>query len=79
MIFGFLQNLGFTEILLILLVCLLVFGPSKLPEVGKSLGKTVQEFKNSMNEASKPEQRETETKESTTTVKAESVEKSDEI
>ncbi|WP_005035031.1 twin-arginine translocase TatA/TatE family subunit [Holophaga foetida] len=38
-------NLGITEILLIALVLLLLFGPSKLPELGKSLGKGIQEFK----------------------------------
>ncbi|MBP1626153.1 MAG: putative Sec-independent protein translocase [Holophagaceae bacterium] len=38
-------NLGITEILLIGLVLLLLFGPSKLPELGKSLGKGIQEFK----------------------------------
>lgn len=38
-------NLGMTEILLIGLALLLFFGPSKLPELGKSLGKGIQEFK----------------------------------
>ena len=38
-------NLGMTEILLIGAALLLFFGPSKLPELGKSLGKGIQEFK----------------------------------
>ncbi|MBP1628162.1 MAG: preprotein translocase subunit TatA [Holophagaceae bacterium] len=38
-------NLGITEILLIGGALLLFFGPSKLPELGKSLGKGIQEFK----------------------------------
>ncbi|MBP1628345.1 MAG: preprotein translocase subunit TatA [Holophagaceae bacterium] len=38
-------NLGITEVLLIGAVLLLFFGPSKLPELGKSLGKGIQEFK----------------------------------
>lgn len=38
-------NLGMTEILLIGVALLLFFGPSKLPELGKSLGKGIQEFK----------------------------------
>ena len=38
-------NLGMTEILLIGLALLLYFGPSKLPELGKSLGKGIGEFK----------------------------------
>jgi len=33
------------ELLVILLICLLVFGASKLPEIGRSLGKTISEFK----------------------------------
>jgi len=38
-------NIGFPEVLLILVVALLVFGPSKLPSVGKSLGQALREFK----------------------------------
>ncbi|BDU72691.1 Sec-independent protein translocase subunit TatA/TatB [Mesoterricola silvestris] len=38
-------NLGITEILLIGGAVLLFFGPSRLPELGKGLGKGIQEFK----------------------------------
>ncbi len=38
-------NLGFPEMLVILVVALVVFGPGKLPEIGKSLGKGIAEFK----------------------------------
>ncbi|MCS6957111.1 MAG: twin-arginine translocase TatA/TatE family subunit [Aquificaceae bacterium] len=38
-------NLSFTEILLILLVVLLLFGASKLPEVGRALGEGIRNFK----------------------------------
>jgi len=38
-------NLGMTEILLIGVALLIFFGPSRLPELGKSLGKSIQEFK----------------------------------
>jgi sec-independent protein translocase protein TatA len=38
-------NLGMTEILLIGAALLIFFGPSRLPELGKSLGKGIQEFK----------------------------------
>jgi sec-independent protein translocase protein TatA len=38
-------NLGFSELLLIGVILLLFFGPSRLPELGKSLGKGIQEFK----------------------------------
>ncbi|WP_248928741.1 twin-arginine translocase TatA/TatE family subunit [Paenibacillus hamazuiensis] len=43
-------NLGFGEILLIGLVALLLFGPQKLPELGRSLGRTIREFKKSAQE-----------------------------
>ncbi len=38
-------NLGMSELVLILVIALVVFGPRKLPEVGKSLGKTINEFR----------------------------------
>jgi sec-independent protein translocase protein TatA len=43
-------NLGPMEILLIGVALLLFFGPSKLPELGKSLGKGIQEFKKASRE-----------------------------
>jgi len=43
-------NLGLTEILLIGVVLLLFFGPSRLPELGKALGKGIQEFKKASRE-----------------------------
>ena len=41
-------NLGFTEIMVILLVVLLLFGAKRLPEVGSSIGKGIREFKRSI-------------------------------
>ena len=38
------MNLGMPEILVILLVALLIFGPRKLPELGRSLGQSSREF-----------------------------------
>jgi TatA/E family protein of Tat protein translocase len=38
-------NLGFPELLVIFVIALLIFGPKKLPELGKSLGKGLKEFK----------------------------------
>lgn len=40
-------NLGAPEILMILLVALLIFGPRKLPELGKSIGAGLREFRRS--------------------------------
>ncbi len=40
--------IGFPELLLLLLVVLLVFGPKRLPEMGRSLGKGMREFKDSI-------------------------------
>src|SRR5881394_365373 len=43
-------QLGFSEMLVIFVVALLVFGPKKLPELGKSLGKGIREFRKATNE-----------------------------
>ncbi|MGE5672450.1 MAG: twin-arginine translocase TatA/TatE family subunit [Mycobacterium leprae] len=42
-------RLGFTEVILIVLALLVIWGPSKLPELGKSLGKGIREFKGAVN------------------------------
>src|SRR5438128_6329425 len=47
---GLMGQLGFSEILVIFVVALLVFGPKKLPELGKSLGKGLKEFKKATDE-----------------------------
>jgi sec-independent protein translocase protein TatA len=41
-------GLGTTEVLIIVLVALLLFGANRLPELGRSLGKTVTGFKDAM-------------------------------
>jgi sec-independent protein translocase protein TatA len=43
-----LENIGGTELLVVLFVVFLLFGPRKLPELGKSLGKGMREFRNAM-------------------------------
>lgn len=43
------MNIGATELILILGVALIVFGPGKLPELGNMLGKTLREFKGAIN------------------------------
>ena len=43
-------NLGFPELVVILIIILLLFGASKLPEIARALGRSVQEFKKGMKE-----------------------------
>jgi len=43
-------NLGFGEVLVILLIILILFGPSKLPELAKGMGNAIKEFKKAMRE-----------------------------
>jgi sec-independent protein translocase protein TatA len=43
-------SIGMPELIIIFTVALLVFGPRKLPELGRSLGKSLQEFKRASNE-----------------------------
>ena len=40
-----LQNIGIPGLVLILTIALIIFGPSKLPEVGRAFGRTLTEFK----------------------------------
>ena len=47
--------IGFPELILILVVLLLVFGASRLPEIGKGLGQALTNFKSSMKEGSSSE------------------------
>ncbi|MEK4230925.1 twin-arginine translocase TatA/TatE family subunit [Solibacillus sp. FSL H8-0538] len=41
------QNIGIPGLILILIIALIIFGPSKLPEIGRAFGSTLREFKNS--------------------------------
>lgn len=50
-------NLGFTEILILLLVLLLVFGARRIPEIGASIGQGIKEFKRSLKDAGEEEPR----------------------
>jgi len=43
-------SLGMQEIIVIFVLALIVFGPRKLPEIGKSLGKALADFKKASNE-----------------------------
>jgi TatA/E family protein of Tat protein translocase len=43
-------SVGMPELLIILVIALIIFGPRKLPELGRSLGKSLGEFKRASNE-----------------------------
>lgn len=43
-------NIGIPGLILILIIALIIFGPNKLPELGKAAGSTIKEFKNATTE-----------------------------
>jgi TatA/E family protein of Tat protein translocase len=43
-------SIGMPELIVIFVIALIIFGPRKLPELGKSLGKSIAEFKRASNE-----------------------------
>lgn len=45
-----LSNIGVPGLILILVIALIIFGPSKLPEIGRAFGNTLKEFKKATNE-----------------------------
>ena len=45
------MGIHWTELLIISVVALLIFGPKRLPEMGSAIGKTYKEFKKSLSEA----------------------------
>jgi sec-independent protein translocase protein TatA len=44
-------SIGFTELILILVIVLIIFGAGKLPQLGEGLGKAIKGFKKSVHEA----------------------------
>ena len=46
-----------THLLLVLIICLVVFGPSKLPELGKGLGEGIRGFRESLKSGGDPEKK----------------------
>jgi len=48
-------GLGYQELLIILVIVLVLFGANRLPELARSLGSSVKEFKKGVNEANKEE------------------------
>ncbi|MGO4548819.1 twin-arginine translocase TatA/TatE family subunit [Paenibacillus sp. 2TAB23] len=60
-----LQSIGLPGLIMILVVILIVFGPSKLPELGRAVGRTLHEFKSSARELVTESKDEQESKSST--------------
>ena len=42
-------GIGFPELVVIMVVCLLIFGPGKIPEIGAALGKGMRDFQRALN------------------------------
>jgi sec-independent protein translocase protein TatA len=69
-------SIGMPELIIIFVIALIIFGPRKLPELGKSLGKSIAEFKKASNELKSTLEEEIRLEEQRTTVeekKAQSV------
>lgn len=45
-----LSNIGIPGLILIFVIALIIFGPSKLPEIGRAFGNTLKEFKKATND-----------------------------
>jgi len=45
------MNFGMTELLIILVIAVVIFGANRLPELGRGLGKGIRNFKDATNEA----------------------------
>ena len=51
--FSFIQSVGLPELLIVLVIALLLFGAGRLPEIARSLGKSLKEFKKGVKEIDK--------------------------
>jgi sec-independent protein translocase protein TatA len=56
------QNIGIPGLILVLVIALIIFGPSKLPEIGRAFGSTLKEFKKSTRELVSDDESSTEEK-----------------
>ena len=50
---AFLQNIGLPELLVVLLIILLLFGAARLPEIARSMGRSVKELKKGLKDVEK--------------------------
>ena len=63
-------SLGMPELIVIFVIALVIFGPRKLPELGRSLGRSIAEFKKATNELQSTLEREIEADAGRTTAEA---------
>jgi sec-independent protein translocase protein TatA len=54
-------GIGMPELLVILVIAMIIFGPGKIPEVGSAIGKAIRDFKKALNEPGKKTDEETST------------------
>jgi sec-independent protein translocase protein TatA len=66
-----LTNIGMPGLILILVIALIIFGPSKLPDIGRAFGKTLTEFKNASHDLMSDHTKEGKEKTSLTSVEKE--------
>lgn len=53
---GIIPNVGLPEIILLIALALIIFGPAKLPEIGRAMGKGLNEFKTAVKGDSEPKE-----------------------
>ncbi len=63
------------ELIIILVIALLIFGPKKLPEMGSSIGRSIREFQKGMKEVSKPKDDDDDEEEIVKPVKTKAIER----
>ncbi len=71
------SSIGIPGLILILIIALIIFGPKKLPELGKATGQTLREFKKSTNDLISDDEPQSEEQKAENVQKAERVDEED--